>query len=977
MGLFPGAAKGARLQDEAFSLLFQRMPTPALLVDDHTDRVVGLNRTFQDAFGWRADAVTDQPEADFPFWMNGQHRQMLIERMTTDHETQLETTLRRRDGTLRRCRVSASWLDIGTMRCRMYLFEDPAAHSAEVTRLPVRRDAPRAQPMPAASLQQSQDSLSLALEAAQMGIWDWEIASRLMNSSPRAAHLHGFAPDAWKGQLASFIARVPRQDRRAMRRAFVAICRGHQQRYRLTYRVCLDADQVRWLEATAALNRDPSGRPVRMIGTLVDITERRRSEQALIESESKFANLFHGSPDPSTLINVENRVVIEVNQSFVEAFGYPAEQLIGQSVLKSAFWKPGAQQKALMRALEASTPLRGVQVVLRSMSGRAHICEMSSSVFNLNRQRCVLLSFRDVSARKLAEAALKASENKFALAFKASPDSISLTERSTGVHLEVNEGFTRLTGYRADEVLGHSASELGIWADEAELVALIEDLDAQGRIHQREMRIRSKHDGIRTVSVSVERLEINDIECLLITARDITEQKLIEARVKHLAYHDALTDLPNRLLLNDRLRQNISLYERHQLKGALLFFDLDHFKHINDSLGHSSGDAVLQEVTRRLLTVVRQEDTVARLGGDEFVVLLSGLEDDGSHLYRSSIQATADKLLKALSRPMIIEGHRLQLSTSIGIALIPDHGDNPDDLLKRADIALYRVKESGRNGVAFFEQAMQEVASERLAIESELRRALSDRSLILHYQPQYDSRERRILGAEALLRWEHPTRGLIGPSDFMEVLEESGMILEAGTWVMGEACRFMAELVSRRLADPAEFSLSINISPRQFRQADFVARVRNTLAPLGLPPGCIKLEITEGIVIQDTEDTIAKMAQLRELGVRFALDDFGTGYSSLSYLKKLPLDALKIDQSFVRDCNVDSNDAEIVRAIVAIARSLNLEMIAEGVENAAQLSFLEALSCYRVQGYHFSAPLPAAEFRKLLSRKGRAESDAT
>jgi diguanylate cyclase (GGDEF)-like protein/PAS domain S-box-containing protein len=967
MGLIPGAAQGARLQDEAFDQLFSRIPTPAMLVDEQSGQLIALNGSFQDVFGWSIGAGQGLPEADFPLWVNGHHRELLARRLETDDNARIETTVRRRNSSLQRCVITASVVQRAGRACRLYFLDCARPASANVASLQPKQ---RPSPLSVGPSRQDHDSLSLALEAAQMGIWEWDLNTRLMAGSPRAAYLHGLGKDAWQGHFGDFLEGVPKPDRRAIRRAFLAICRGRQPRYRFTYRVQVDAGKSRWLEATATLNRDLTGRPTRMIGTLVDITERRRSEQALIESESKFANLFHSSPDPSTLIKVDTRIILEVNQSFIDSFGYPAAELIGQSVMQSAVWKPGIQQQAVLEAVDASKTLRGVQVVLRSLGGRAHICEMSSSIFNLNRQRCVMLSFRDISARKLAEAALRASENKFALAFKASPDSISLTERSSGAHLEVNEGFVRLTGYRADEVLGHSASELGIWADETEREELLRDLDAQGRIHQREMRISSKHNGIRTVSVSVETLEINDIECLLITARDITEQKLIEARVKHLAYHDALTDLPNRLLLNDRLRQNIALSERHQLKGALLFFDLDHFKHINDSLGHSSGDAVLQEVTRRLLTVVRAEDTVARLGGDEFVVLLSGLEDDDNQLYRLNIHNTAEKLLTVLSAPMFIAGHRLQLSTSIGIALIPDHGDNPDDLLKRADIALYRVKESGRNGVAFFEQQMQEVASDRLRVELELRRALIDGALRLHYQPQYDARENRILGAEALLRWEHPNRGLIGPNEFIEVLEESGLIYEAGAWVLGEACSFMACLIAEELVDPEHFSLSVNISPRQFRQHDFVERVRKTILPQGVPPGCIKLEITEGIVIEDIDDTVAKMEQLRELGVSFALDDFGTGYSSLSYLKKLPLDALKIDQSFIRDCTVDNNDAGIVKAIISIARSLNLEMIAEGVENADQLAFLDGLSCHRFQGYHFSPALPGDEFRRLLGDRG-------
>ena len=967
MGLTPGAATEVPvLRDEAFLLLFRRMPAPALLVEDRTNRILDLNPTFQTVFGWKREAVVGQLDAEFPLWGNPQqHQKMLDSFDAAPSSSQLDYTLRRRDGSLKKCSLAVESLVIEGTTARLYLFQPLASGEATVTErlLSSQQSAPPARIDSA--LRQSQDSLSLALDAAQMGIWDWEIATGLLNTSHRTAALHGYPDDAWKGRLSEFMAKVPPQDKRAMRRAFIAICRGQQQRYRLTYRIKHEGAAWHWLEVTATLHRDPSGKALRMVGTLLDITKRRRNEQALLESESKFSNLFQGFPDPCSLINLDSHVIIEVNRSFIRSFGYQPEQVIGRSIMDIGFWKPGDQHEIVLGMLNAGEVLRGVQVSLRGKQGRAHICEMSSALFTINRQRCVLLSFRDISARKLAEAALRASENKFALAFKASPDSMSISERDTGIHLEINEGFTRLTGFSASEVIGRTADELEIWSDVSERDKLMAELSAYGRIQQKVMHIRNKYDQICTVSVSVEPLELNDADCLLITARDITEQKRIEARIKHLAYHDALTDLPNRLLLNDRLTQNIALYQRHRLKGALLFFDLDHFKHINDSLGHSSGDAVLQEVTRRLLMVVRQEDTVARLGGDEFVVLISGLEEDDPY-FMESIHSTAEKLLSALSMPMEIEGHSLQVSTSIGIALIPDHGDNPGDLLKRADIALYRVKESGRNGIAFFEQAMQLVASERLAIESELRMALASSEFVVYYQPQFDTQAQRVVGGEALMRWNHPHKGLIGPAAFMDILEESSMIVEAGAWVLQQSCRFVAELISGGHIDVQHFSMSVNISPRQFRQPGFVEQVKNAILPLGIPPSCIKLEITEGVVIQDINDTVEKMQELRRFGVLFAIDDFGTGYSSLSYLKRLPLDLIKIDQSFVRDCTEKGNDTEIIRAIIAIARNLGLEMIAEGVETAEQLDFLKQQSCHCYQGYLFSPPVSAQEFVELL-----------
>jgi EAL domain-containing protein (putative c-di-GMP-specific phosphodiesterase class I) len=377
----------------------------------------------------------------------------------------------------------------------------------------------------------------------------------------------------------------------------------------------------------------------------------------------------------------------------------------------------------------------------------------------------------------------------------------------------------------------------------------------------------------------------------------------------------------------------------------------------------------LKIVTARLEASVRMEDTVARLGGDEFVVLISGLEGTRSEV-ADQVQVQANTLRELLAEPMFLDGQRLQVTPSIGVALIPDDGSTSADLLKRADIALYRAKDSGRNVTQLYHATMQKAASDRLQMENDLRLALARGEFSLHYQPQVDSRGNRIIGAEALLRWEHPSAGAIPPNQFIPVLEESGLIVEVGNWILDDACRAAGDLLQRGLIDSADFSLCVNISPRQFRQKDFFDRVESCLRIHDVPFAVLKLEITEGIVIQNLDDTIAKMRRLKQLGVSFAMDDFGTGYSSLTYLKRLPVDALKIDQSFVRDATTDPNDAEIIRAIVAMARSLNLKIIAEGVEKLEQLAFLAELDCHVYQGYLFSEPLTLEGFEALLQRQG-------
>jgi diguanylate cyclase (GGDEF)-like protein len=458
---------------------------------------------------------------------------------------------------------------------------------------------------------------------------------------------------------------------------------------------------------------------------------------------------------------------------------------------------------------------------------------------------------------------------------------------------------------------------------------------------------------------------LDETPCLLMTTRDVSQLRNAQAQIRHLAYHDSLTNLPNRALLMDRLSHHIAALKRQNQRGALLFLDLDNFKHINDSLGHPVGDSVLKIVTARLEASVRVEDTVARLGGDEFVVLLTGLKGTRREV-TALVRETADDLRSLLAQPMSLDRHRLSVTPSIGMVLIPDHGSTPADLLKRADIALYRAKDAGRNTTQLFHSSMQKAVSERLRMENDLRMALTRGELQLNFQPQVDARNDHIVGAEVLLRWLHPQLGLQPPAQFIHVLEESGMILEVGSWILEESCRACAALLEEKLIDGETFSLCVNISPRQFRQSDFVEHVLALLDHHALPYRLLKLEITEGIVIQDLEDTIAKMRSLKTLGVSFAMDDFGTGYSSLTYLKRLPVDALKIDQSFVRDSVDDPNDAEIVRAIVAMAHSLDLIVIAEGVELSSQLEFLQGLGCHLYQGYLHSQPLSLRAFREML-----------
>ena len=518
-------------------------------------------------------------------------------------------------------------------------------------------------------------------------------------------------------------------------------------------------------------------------------------------------------------------------------------------------------------------------------------------------------------------------------------------QQKTGVPDEVHYGLTRWE-------LPDTFVDEGQWRDHRAV------LEAHQVFHDFEMQ-RVTHDG-QPIWVSISGEPIFDAEGTFTgyrgVARDITERKLAEAQIQRLAFYDELTGLPNRRLLMDRLERAVAASTREGCHGALLFLDLDNFKGINDTLGHEWGDRLLVQVGARVSACVRATDTVARLGGDEFVVVIEGLHAEEAEA-AAEAEAVAQKVLAALNQPYQIEGCEMHSTPSIGIALFRDAQQPVQELLKRADLAMYQAKAQGRNTLCFFDPAMQAAASARSALEGDIRQGLARNEFLLHYQPVVDATG-HLLGAEALVRWQHPQRGMVSPADFIPLAEQTGLILPLGRQVLALACRQLAQWATAPAT--AVWTLAVNVSAQEFRQPDFVEQVLAALRDAAANPRLLKLELTESLLLHDVEDSILKMQALRTLGVGFSLDDFGTGYSSLSYLKRLPLDQLKIDQSFVRDVLTDPNDAAIACTIITLAHSLALDVVAEGVETEGQRAFLLRNGCQRFQGYLFGRPGPAA-----------------
>ena len=526
-----------------------------------------------------------------------------------------------------------------------------------------------------------------------------------------------------------------------------------------------------------------------------------------------------------------------------------------------------------------------------------------------------------------------------------------------------NAGAQRLYGWSAAEARGKVLPESLLAPSDIECIQdqLRDSGEWIGTLHQ-----RRKDGSVVLVEGhwSMARDDDNQPKSLLAIDTDITERTANEAEIQHLAFYDSLTGLPNRLLLLDRLQQVQGSRARGQHSGALLFIDLDNFKTLNDTLGHDMGDMLLQQVARRLSSCVRAEDTVGRLGGDEFVVMLVDL-DEGPGSASSHAAAVSEKILQVLRQPYLIGGCSYHSTASIGVTLFGPDDVVVTDLLKRADMAMYQAKAAGRDTQRFFAPSMQIAVSARALLESQLRQAAPNHEFVLHFQAQVRG-DGKLSGVEALIRWQHPTRGLLWPVDFIGLAEESGLILPLGRWVLAAGCAQLAQWQSRR--ETADLQLAINVSARQFRHSQFVADVMAAITESGVNPRRLKLEMTESVLFDDIEESSARMSELRKLGIGFSLDDFGTGYSSLSYLKILPIDQLKIDQSFVRDIQTSEGDAAIARTIVSLADSFGLEVIAEGVENDGQRTCLAKLGCHACQGYLFNRPMPAAEFEELLTQ---------
>lgn len=840
-----------------------------------------------------------------------------------------------------------------------------------------------------------------ALEGTGDGLWDWNIPENEVFFTNNWKEMLGYSEQDIGNGLDEWDSRIHPEDKPGVYIALQAHLDGKTPGYASEHRLLCKNGSYKWiLDRGLTVNRDASGNPLRMIGMHTDITERKLQEEYRNLRNQVLEMLASGEPMETTLLaivtgiekmhpemlcsiifldsdhkrlvngiapslpdffnNAVNGLAIGIGQGSCGTSAFTGKLVIVEDISTHPYWAPFKSQaeRAGLGACWSQPILSSNHEVLGTFAiyhRKAHTPTPAD------------ITLIEESAQ-LASIAINKNAAEYNQRIAATAFQTSRAMMITDAHniiLRVNKAFTEVTGYGAQEVIGkkphmlssgrHDKSfykimwstlkETGAWEGE------VWDKRKNGEIYPQHLIINTVKDDKGNIVNFVASLE------------DMSESKEASRKIHNLAFYDSLTQLPNRRLLMDRLEHALATSVRNNKIGALLLLDIDQFKTLNETLGHEMGNLLLKEVAKRLVECVPEGDTVARIGGDEFVVLLEDLSEKADEA-ATETEIIGNTILSSLSSLYELSSHAHHSTVSIGATLFHDHDENEEELLKQADIAMYQAKNSGRNALRFYDAKMQEAIAARANMENDLRKAIKHNQFQLYYQVQINNTGQPT-GAEALIRWKHPKRGMIAPLDFIPLAEETGMILAIGDWVLDRAC---AQLKSwQENTNTRELTLSINVSARQFNQLDFVSKVQAAIAQHTVDPAYLRLELTESMLLENIETMISKMMALRKIGIGFELDDFGTGYSSLQYLKKLPLNQLKIDQSFVHDLAKDENDKIIVRTIINTAHSLNLKVIAEGVESEDQLNFLRNESCDHYQGYFFNRPVPIDEFEVYLN----------
>jgi diguanylate cyclase (GGDEF)-like protein/PAS domain S-box-containing protein len=802
-------------------------------------------------------------------------------------------------------------------------------------------------------LQQIQTLLKLLERTAFVGVWTLDLEQDELEWSDQLAAIHDAPPGYKPPREDAFGFYAPEWRDKVL--ALVEACATTGEPFDEEMQIVTLKGRRAWVRSIGHAVRNEAGDIVRVEGAVQEIAPHGHRPGTLLRHTVSMGGAM-GSGEAFTTVDREGRFTY-INERAELLLGRPARELLGRPI-----WN--CFQKTVRLRLEEQFRLafeRDQVLEVEELDARlSNRIELRGYPFGAG----LAVHLRDVTARHKSQEQLRLLESSIARL----NDIVIITEAgpfsAPGPRIVfVNEAFERRTGYMPDEVLGRTPRLLqgpGTQRRELDRIRAAMEQWKPARVDL----INYKKSGEPfwvDLEVSPVWDEARKLTHWVAVGRDITERKTAEEKIQYLAFYDPLTKLPNRQLLLDRLQHALSDHDRPR-EGALMFIDLDNFKVLNDTLGHQKGDQLLQQVAERLRSCVARGDTVARLGGDEFVILL---ENTGHKPLEpaAGARAVSERILAKLGEPYVLSGHLHHSTCSIGVTLFGQAPWSVSELLKQADLAMYQAKNAGRNTVCFFDPEMQAVVTANAALATDLRQAWREGQFLIDYQPQVGA-DGCMTGVEALLRWRHPQREMVPPAHFIPTAEETSLIIPIGRWVLEQACAQLAEWAKH--PDRNHLSIAVNVSVRQFRDPDFVDEVMTAIANSGIAPHKLKLELTESLLADGIEVTVAKMGSLKEMGVTLSLDDFGMGYSSLSYLKRLPLDQLKIDREFVKDILTDANDAAIARTIIGLAQSLGLGVIAEGVETQAQRAFLAQQGCYEYQGYLFCKPLPIDELEAFM-----------
>jgi diguanylate cyclase (GGDEF)-like protein/PAS domain S-box-containing protein len=802
----------------------------------------------------------------------------------------------------------------------------------------------------------------------------------------RSSGARGGARDSGTGHGANYLDVCDRAigreraDAAAFAAGIRAVLGGEMDQFSHEY-PCHSATEQRWFIGRVtrffapAMSLDLDRKAIaRVVIEHIDITALKLGEasfkevgQRLRMSEERYRSTFEQAPIGIIHTSTDG-YFLRCNARFAEIIGYPQEQVQGMHFRQITDAEDLPESLSILSQVR-STAAQQVSFekrYVRKDCSRVWVKITTSAQYDAQGRIVHHITLvEDINALKAAEerldqarGTLQLTEERYRRVFQTSFDGIAISDVA-GRCIDANPRFLQMMALSLDEAVGKTDLELNIWVDVGDRERMGAIMSAQGQVQEFEAQFRNKTGAKFWVLLSASVSDMDGTPCVTTIARDISAAKAAEEEIRSLAFYDPLTALPNRRLLLERLQQAVTMSRRTGNLHALLFLDLDNFKNLNDTLGHQTGDLLLQETARRLEACVRESDTVGRLGGDEFLLMLQDLSKLPEEA-AAQAQVVGEKILAAMSRGCLLKGREYRSSASIGIAVFGDRRETTSEVLQQADMAMYQAKSAGRNTMRFFAPALQAAVNTRAQMEEELRRAVECQQFELYYQPQVH--RTRLMGAEALIRWHHPSGKLLAPGEFIPLAEETGLILPIGKWVLEQACRQIVAWAGNRRN--ARLSIAVNISARQFRQPEFVGDVLEALARTGANPRNLGIELTESILVDDVDGLIEKMKELKEYGLRFSLDDFGTGYSSLSYLKKLPLSELKIDRSFIRDILTEESSAAIAQTIISLSRAMGLPVIAEGVETEEQRQFLTVMGCYNFQGYLFGRPLAMADFEK-------------